>query len=131
MPITFTPRRSAILMCNFERSFVPPEMRKRRRVIVISPTAHNRWTANNPGTCTVVPLSATAPYNADPRNVLIPIGRYASLTADVWSKCGMIATVSNSRLDRVLTRGTRQGEYANVTDMAAIEAAIAAALDLP
>jgi len=131
MPINFTPRRSAILICNFEKAFVPPEMRKKRRVIVISPTRSNKWTPTDPGTCTVVPLSATPSYQHDPRNVPIPIGRYKSINKDVWAKCGMIATVSNARLDRVLAKGGRHGEYADPADMAAIEAAIENALDLP
>ncbi len=130
MPINFTPRRSAILMCDFEMAFVPPEMRKVRRVVVLSPTAHNTWMAYDPGTCTVVPLSATPPRGIDGRSVAIPGNRYVSVSVPVWAKCGMIATVSNARLDRVLVRGRYQREYVNPSDMAAIEDGIRAALDL-
>lgn len=131
MPITFTPRRSAILMCDFRFGHIPPEIGKKRRVVVVSPTGRNTWLPYDPGVSVVVPLSVTAPRGADPRCVAIPLGRYKSLTADVWAKCGMIATVSNARLDRVFARGTRQGDYVTAVDMAAIEAAIRVALELP
>lgn len=135
MPINFTPRRSAILMCDFDMAYVPPEMRKVRRVVILSPTAQNKWTSADPGLSTVVPLSATAPRGSDPRSVLIPAGTYSSLTIDVWAKCGMIDTVSNSRLDRVKKRERGQLLYLNdrmtAADMASIEVAIRAALDMP
>lgn len=131
MPIRFTPKRSAILICDFEAAFIPPEMRKVRRVVVLSPTTHNLWRSWDPGTSTVVPLSATPPRGADARSVPIPAGRYRSVTVPVWAKCGMVATVSNARLDRVFGRGGALSEFMALADMVAIEAGIRAALDLP
>jgi mRNA interferase MazF len=61
MPITFIPDAGDVLMCDFSTGFVPPEMVKTRRVIVLSP--RNR--ARIPGTYIVVPISKTAPAPAE------------------------------------------------------------------
>lgn len=130
MSITFTPRWAAILICDFERSYVEPEMCKVRRVIVLSSTQYNTWRAHAPGTCTVVPISATAPWGDDPRSVFIPRGSYGSLTCDVWAKCAAVSTVSNARLSRVRLGSRYLGEYASQADMVRIQTAARLALSL-
>lgn len=130
VPINFTPRWGAILICNFECAHIPPEMRKIRRVIVLSSTQHNTWSALNPGTCTVVPLSSTVPWSRDLRAVLIPRGTYPSLTRDVWAKCGMVQTISNARLSRVRIGQRYLKDFATQADMARVQDATRFALDL-
>jgi uncharacterized protein YifN (PemK superfamily) len=60
--ITFTPKR--ILMCNFDMATVPPEMRKVRCLVVVSPRSYNHPIGHGPGKCIVVPFSATGPRQA-------------------------------------------------------------------
>lgn len=91
-----------ILMCNFDMATVPPEMRKIRRVVVVSPKSYNkRPTMSSPGKCIVVPFSATEPRNSLASHVGIQVGFYRSLSKPVWAICEMVAHVSHARLDRV------------------------------
>lgn len=54
MPLYYHPKQGDVLLCDFTRGFVAPEMLKIRKVVVISPTAtHSRKL------CTVVPISST------------------------------------------------------------------------
>ncbi|WP_350029107.1 type II toxin-antitoxin system PemK/MazF family toxin, partial [Caballeronia sp. GAFFF1] len=55
-----------MLMCDFSRGFVPPEMVKKRAVVVIS-----RSETHGRRLCTVVPLSTTAPAPALAWHVLL------------------------------------------------------------
>lgn len=98
MSINFHPKHNQVLICNFETGFVPPEMVKPRRVVVISP-----YQLNKRGICTVVPLSTTAPNKIEDFHHLIPAGKYRflSLQKDVWVKADMITTISIARLDRI------------------------------
>lgn len=98
MSITFYPDHGAILMCDFNSGFSPPEVVKRRPVVVISPRR------NNFQVCTVIPLSTTAPnpienhhHRLDPASLPRVLRRKVT-----WAKCDMIMTVSLSRLDRIL-----------------------------
>ena len=42
MPLTFHPDPGTLLVCNFDTGFIPPEMVKRRLVVVISPRLRKR-----------------------------------------------------------------------------------------
>ena len=129
--ISFTPSRGMILMCDFDMATVPPEMRKLRRVVVVSPKAYNkRPSMQIPGKCVVVPLSATAPRLPQPSHVSIPGNRYASITMPVWAICEMIDHVSHRRLDRVSSGGRFLSESIVETDMHLIERALRHALGL-
>ncbi|WP_405120788.1 type II toxin-antitoxin system PemK/MazF family toxin [Pseudomonas leptonychotis] len=107
MPLYYHPKPGDILLCDFTRGFVAPEMLKVRKVVVISPKAtHTRRL------CTVLPISATAPEQEEDWHHLL---RHNPLPADgykeLWVKCDMIYTVSFDRLDK-LHRKSRQGrEY--------------------
>lgn len=109
MPLTsFYPKTGHVLICDFDRGFIQPEMVKRRPVVVISrPETHARKL------CTVVPFSTTAPDPVLPWHVAIknnPLPDTLSYTS-VWAKCDMIYTVSFERLDKP-HRKTRNGrEY--------------------
>jgi uncharacterized protein YifN (PemK superfamily) len=98
MPIQFIPDPGTVLICDYTTGFVPPEMVKPRRVVVISPKF-----LNNRGICTVVPLSTSAPDPELPIHVRFEAGSYAFLSRDVacWAKCDLQAAVALKRLDRL------------------------------
>ena len=96
MPINFNPRNGMVLICDFTTGFKPPEMVKRRPVVVIA-------SRNDAKLCTVVPLSTTPPVPVTSHHhrldaVALP-GKLH--TKETWAKCDMLCTVSLERLDRV------------------------------
>ena len=99
MPLLFRPRPGTLLMCDFDTGFKPPEMTKKRPVVVISP--RRRRSASN--LCTVVPLSTAVPNRVEPfHHRMDPRSVPAELcTQESWAKCDMLYTVSLERLDRV------------------------------
>lgn len=118
-------------MCDFDMASVPPEMRKVRRVIVISPKAYNkRPSMQTPGKCIVIPLSATPPRLPQPSHVSIPASRYTSITLPVWAICEMVDHVSHARLDRVASGKKFLSESVTPVDMALVEDALRHALGL-
>lgn len=130
MPLTFHPGPGAIVICDFDTGFRPPEMVKVRPVVVISP---RRRTV---GLVTVVPLSSTAPTRQEPWHYQLPAGVYPPARRPMWAKGDMRATVALTRLDRVKARdskGTRTYHTFQVRpdDLAAILACVRAALGLP
>ncbi len=126
--IRFQPKRGLILFCDYDLANIPPEMRKKRRVIVVSPRSYNRLsygrdgTIIGPGKCVVVPVSATEPRKLLKSHVTIPCGSYSSLTRDTWVICEMVSHVSFTRLDNY------KREYISDTDMARIGTALQHAL---
>ena len=118
-----------ILMCNFDMATVPPEMRKVRRVVVVSPKSYNkRPSMTVPGKCIVVPFSATPSYVPRPSHVSISQGSYKSLSKPVWAICEMVSHVSHARLDRVAHGSGFLSETMAPTDLALIEDALRHAL---
>ena len=100
MALTFRPRPGTLLICDFATGFKPPEMTKKRPVVVISPRRRRVMSQ----VVTVVPLSTAAPnpvepfhHRMNPRSVPVELG-----TQESWAKCDMLYTVSLERLDRVL-----------------------------
>jgi len=99
MPIQFHPKPGTLLFCDFGTGFRPPEIVKKRPVVVLS-KSHQQL-------ATVVPISTTTPirieewhHQLDPKS--IPQGmRQGSLPH--WAKCDIIMTVGFWRLDRVKT----------------------------
>ena len=143
MKINFVPRRGAILICDFGPEGwaaprpttrgpigVRPEIPKQRRCVVVSPEAQNGCDRDGFGLCVAVPLSSTPATEGDPTAVFIPAGRYRSITADVWAKCSMLASVSHARLSRPNIRGHYVAEWFSRSDMALVGAALKASLDL-
>lgn len=109
MPLNhFYPKLGHVLICDFTRGFVAPEMLKHRPVVVISPgTTHIRKL------CTVVPLSTTQPATVMGWHFPLSASPLPETPAhiQVWAKCDMLYTVSFDRLDK-LHRKRRQGrEY--------------------
>lgn len=117
----FNVKTGHILICDFERGFVPPEMVKCRPVVVISKssTHHRRL-------CTVIPLSTTEPWPIEHWHV--PLSHdplpHMSKGRVVWAKCDMIYTVSFERLDRPHRKTGGKRDYLSVKvsayDLAAI-----------
>ncbi|HEX3467409.1 MAG TPA: type II toxin-antitoxin system PemK/MazF family toxin [Candidatus Elarobacter sp.] len=111
-----------IVMCDFDRNGAkPPEMTKRRRVVVVS--------AFGP-TALVVPLSATKPRKLKRHHVFIEARGYTSIGVDVWAKCNMLTHVSLERLDRVAINGYRRIEYLERSDFNRVLTGIAFAIQL-
>lgn len=106
MAIQFSPAPGDILICDFSSGFRPPEMVKRRPVMVLSPRLRHR-----DGLCTVVPLSTTAPRRTVPYQctVTLPFAPPPPFQAtEVWAKADMLATVAFARLD--LLRSARRAD---------------------
>jgi len=96
--LTIIPDPGTVLICDYDTGFIPPEMVKKRRIIVVSPKS-----MNNRGLCMVVPVSTTPPDNALPVHVRFEPGQYRFFARDVpcWAKCNMLAAVAYRRLDRI------------------------------
>ncbi len=130
MAIEFHPSLGAVLMCDY-RGFKPPEMVKKRLVVVIS--------RKHRDLATVVPLSGTEP---DPLEKCHHAMHDASLPqpfrgGQMWAKCDLITTVAFHRLDRVRigkhpTTGKRMYSTKPVRpeDLAAIQEAVLHVLGL-
>jgi len=127
MPITFAPHPGTVLMCDYGTGFVPPEMVKRRPVVVVSPTTGRRL-----GPYLVVPLSTTVPRVVELFHVRIPAGRYGFLRSplDVWAKCDTLAAVAPARLDRLRADGRWSAPTIEIGDFHAIQRGVLHALGL-
>ncbi|MCF4130275.1 type II toxin-antitoxin system PemK/MazF family toxin [Methylobacterium sp. SyP6R] len=130
MAIAFVPRRGLILLCHFDMARIPPEMRKTRRVVVVSPRSHNRRHGQGPGRCVVVPFSASTPPAPTPADVSFAAGVYASLTVPTWAICAAVMSVSHDRLNRVVAGGQGLDEVLSADDMERIEAGLVYALGM-
>lgn len=107
MAIREHPPLGTLLLCDFGSGFKPPEMVKRRLVVVISPRIKAR-----PGLCTVVALSTTPPKPVMAYHAQLNIRPRLPdrLESDgVWIKGDMVAAVGLQRLDFVITGRTEGG----------------------
>jgi len=113
MAIKFHPARGTILICDFNTGFCPPEMVKRRPVIVISNPIRSR--AN---LCTVVALSTTPPKKRMPYHAELilrerlphPYGRKT-----MWIKGDMINVVAFHRLTLMFSGRDSEGKRQYIT----------------
>jgi uncharacterized protein YifN (PemK superfamily) len=104
----FHPKKRMILMCDFGRGgFAPPEMVKRRRIVVLRVF---------PRLALVVPLSATEPTPERTYHAKVEPAGYRTLTVPVWAKADTLAHVSLERLDRVNVQGTNLTEKMRPSD---------------
>jgi uncharacterized protein YifN (PemK superfamily) len=98
--ISFHPRPGQILYCDFSEGFKPPEMVKKRPVIVISKPIQGRGAL-----VTIVALSTTVPQPIKPFHYKLPkasmpqLGRFQE--KDTWVKGDMLYTVGHHRLDLI------------------------------
>lgn len=127
MPITFHPNPGTVLICDFATGFQPPEMVKRRHIVVMSPRRRH-----HSGLCLVVPFSTVMPYPIERFHHVIPIGAYPFFdpAKDTWAKGDMVTCVAFHRLDRVILNGRYVTPRLRAEDFAAIQRAVLAALDI-
>lgn len=128
MALPFHPRTGTLWMCDFNTGFQPPEMVKRRPVVVISPYPRRRTT----GLCTIVPLSTTDPIPVEPFHHLMDPRSLPDRLAqdDTWAKCDMLYTVSLNRLSRATNRRQPMNFRVLDADLDAIRACVKIALGL-
>ena len=94
--IQFHPHAGTLLICDF-RGNVPPEIGKRRPVLVVTPRLAHRSEL-----CMVVPISTQAPIQPQPFQVRLSRNYHPNEADDlpVWAKCDLVVSVSLRRLDR-------------------------------
>ncbi|WP_066018789.1 type II toxin-antitoxin system PemK/MazF family toxin [Endozoicomonas atrinae] len=96
MALKFHPQIGQVVICDFNKTFVPPEMVKRRPAVVISPRMRARSNL-----CTVVPLSTSEPKSYQdyhhPLTITPPLPRPYNAGFH-WVKGDMLYTVSFDRL---------------------------------
>ena len=98
MALQYHPGVGEVLMCDFSEGFKPPEITKKRPVVVLSPRRRRA-----PGLYTVVPLSTSRPYHVEPYHHLLDARGFPQRLAENenWAKCDLLYTVSLDRLDRI------------------------------
>jgi uncharacterized protein YifN (PemK superfamily) len=107
MTVVSHPAPGTVVRIDLSQGFRPPEMVKRRPVIVLSPPIKGRQQL-----CTVVPLSTKPPRVVLPHHMEISFdpplpAPYASPTA--WLKGDIVLTVAFHRL-RLLFDGKQDGQ---------------------
>jgi uncharacterized protein YifN (PemK superfamily) len=94
-------RAGSVFILNYGQfGFEPPEMVKRRMVVVISSKGLKR----DPELVTVVPLSTTPPMHANTKHNIPLEKEYYWGTKNgkpLWAKCDMVMTTSTRRLEHV------------------------------
>ena len=96
MGLRHHPEQGTIVICDFKKGFVPPEMVKRRPAVVVSPRLRHRS-----GLCTVVPLSTTPPKEIAPYHFKLHVAPVLPKPYNAnfhWVKADMVYTVSFDRL---------------------------------
>ena len=126
MPINFLPKRGQILMCDYTKKFIEPEMQKVRHCVVVSPERRT-------GSCLVVPLSTVPPQNVQLYHYKIPRGVYPCLECgtDVWVKGDMLTHASFARLDRPKENGRFASVHLRTVHLEAVVNAVLAAIGYP
>jgi mRNA interferase MazF len=125
--ISFVPSPGHVLMCDFT-GFLPPEMTKVRKVIVLSP----RSRIYTPSTYLVVPTSMTPPSPAEACHCEFKPGSYDFFDRreSVWAKCDMVAHVAARRLDRVKINGRYTSPRIRSEDLARVRKCVLHAMGM-
>lgn len=98
MPLSYYPNPGEILLCDYRVNVVPPEMDKRRPIVIVTPRLRRRGEL-----CGVVPLSTTKPQALENFHCMIELERPLPEPFDspvMWAKCDMFSVVSRARIDR-------------------------------
>ena len=131
MTLEFHPNLGTILICDFATGFHPPEMVKKRPVVVVS--SRDRV---NGEVLTVIPLSTAKPAIIHPWHCGIDTSMMPPhfREKETWAKCDMIITVACWRLDRMREKVEGKRVYSapviNSEDLTAIQQGIKAHLNL-
>lgn len=134
MPLNgYFPKRGDVLLCDFSRGFVPPEIVKAGRpVVVISDSMRHSQRL-----CTVVPLSTVAPRPMQAWHHKMDINHIPTVLSgkDSWAKCDMLYTVSFDRLDKPHTKARAGRTYfvpvLSEIELAQVIACVKAYLNFP
>lgn len=108
MPIQFDLPPGTLALCDYGTGFRPPEMVKRRPVVIVSPRLTFRR-----GLATVVPLSTTPLEAPQPYHLALRLEAPLPPPFDapeMWAKADMLATVSFERLDLFRTGRDQYGK---------------------
>jgi len=113
MPILYEQKPGTILLCDYGLGgFRPPEMVKRRPVVVVSKRKRQPT-----GLLTVVPLSTSEPLPLEAYHCRIalevPLPGFAE--QECWVKADMVATVAFARLDMFQTAREPSGKRKYLT----------------
>jgi uncharacterized protein YifN (PemK superfamily) len=134
MPLTIHPERGMIVQCLYAPGFKPPEMVKKRAVIVVSPRLRKRDQL-----CAVVPLSTTNPTPVMPYHHRIkfsPTLPFPYEAEECWVKGDMLNTVGFHRLSPLFLGKDHEGKRRYIfpklsaEDMAAVETCVLAGLGI-
>ncbi|MDL2267995.1 type II toxin-antitoxin system PemK/MazF family toxin [Desulfovibrio sp. OttesenSCG-928-G15] len=129
MSIKYAPAKGSIIICEFDKYAMLPEMQKRRPVVVLSSVA--------PRLCLVVPLSTTEPEPQEPWHYLLNTPSPLPAPYDSkahWVKGDMVFPASFDRLMLPFRGKDRNGKriydvkVAAPDDFEAIRRCVAAAL---
>jgi uncharacterized protein YifN (PemK superfamily) len=127
MPIRYHPGPGEVLFCTFpepgETPHAPPEMTKRRRVIVLSP----RLWQKQRNTLVVVPISTTAPFTIEPRHYQLT-GSYPNLLPGCWVKGDMVLHAAYTRLSPIIEHGRLVKVVLTSSDLEGARSAVVAAI---
>lgn len=134
MALTYTPKVGEVLECDFGEflqppihpiynGLIPPEIRKRRMVVVLNGRLPN-------GCVLVVPISSKENKNAADRGIhlflptdLFPVTGFYD-KRDRWALAECITHVSKDRLNRIKERGMPMATYLPREQVAKIQKAI-------
>jgi uncharacterized protein YifN (PemK superfamily) len=127
MPLTFVPDPGDVLMCDFE-GLTPPEMTKKRRVIVLSPKSRTHF----PETFLVVPVSKTPPVPPQNHHCEFKARAYDFFhpTESVWALANMLTCVKRSRLDRIKINNRFTAARIRKADLLAVRQAVLHAMGM-
>lgn len=123
--LRFHPRAGTLLMCDF-RGMVPPEINKRRPVIVVTPRLQYRDRM-----ATVVPTSTSEPKHPQPYHVELSRNYFPGEdpTKRVWAKADLVCSVSFERLDRFMLGPRRyEAPMISTADLEAVRQGILSGL---
>ena len=101
MAINFHPIVGQILYCDFTSGFQPPEMIKKRPVIILSPKLKHRDNLT-----TIIPISSVEPSPVMPYHFKLDTKKHMPMIGTLqkkqsWAKCDMIYTVAFNRLNLI------------------------------
>jgi mRNA interferase MazF len=93
-PLPFHPHAGSVLVADFQ-GFSPPELTKKRPVIVISPKLPYRS-----GLVAVVPISTTAPRSNVPYVYRLSrnYAPWGDIETATWAKCDLVMNIGLGRL---------------------------------
>ena len=107
-------------MCDFE-GLRPPEMTKKRQVIVLSPRSRD----HNPDTFLVVPVSKSPHARSGSHCEFKPRSyHYFDSVESVWALTDMVTCVARWRLDRILVNRRHTCVYVRPADLLRVRRAV-------